>query len=259
MTIFHAILLGIIQGIAEFLPVSSSGHLILSQHLLGLQNLDELILFDLICHMGSLAAILFLFRTQLRIILLFDWTKIKQVIVGTLPLFFVAPFISVIHKFFGGVQYLGYFFIVNAFILYLGIRFGDAKRQVREKRPWFDPFFIGVGQLLAVFPGISRSGTTISSAKVLGWEPYEAVFFSFLLAIPAMSGATCYELVKETFQAAPVQHINITFIQYLAGFISSLLMGLFSLKILIDLAVKEKFIYFVWYSLFVGIISLIVT
>lgn len=258
MTVLQAILLGIIQGLTEFLPISSSGHLILSQYLLGLQKLDELILFDLTCHMGTLVAILFFFRTQLKIILLYDWTKIKQVILGTLPLFLLAPFITHIKHAYEHVEYLGYFFLINAFILYMGLRIGNEKRQLRHERPILDPFLIGFGQMIAIFPGISRSGSTISTAKMLGWETYQAVFFSFLLAIPAMAGGTCYELYKQVTHIQSVSTVIIPTTAYVSAFVTSLITGFFSLRLLLNLALKDRFMYFVWYSLLVGIVTLIV-
>jgi undecaprenyl-diphosphatase len=257
VTTFEAILLGIIQGLTEFLPISSSGHLVLLQHFLGLQHLDQLILFDLVCHMGTLMAILYFFRSQLKIILLYDSTKVKQVLFALLPLFLLVPLMKEIKAVFGQVHYLGYFFLINALILYLGIYFGKNIPEAERKQGYLGSLAIGFSQLIAIFPGISRSGTTISSARMLGWEPYHAVLFSFLLAIPTIGGGASYEFIKQLIHPELSTSLPLPTAAYIAGFVTSLLAGLFSLKLLLNLAMKGQFMYFVWYSLLVGILTLI--
>jgi len=253
----EAIFLGIIQGLTEFLPISSSGHLTLFQNLLGFENLNQYIIFDLVCHLGTLCAIFLIFFSQIQKTMTTDRSRLLQVIVATLPLFPLVLILKQIKNVFDQPQYLGYCFLLSALLLYLGIRLGSTSSQeTLEKRKWKNPFIIGVFQAIAILPGVSRSGSTISIARILGYSPQEAVTFSFLLAIPAILGGITLETAQIVFKKHSLV-APLGWMQYTAGFFTSFGVGYFSLKLLMKLAVQNQFIYFVWYCLIIGIVTMI--
>lgn len=257
MQTLDAILLGIIQGITEFFPVSSSGHLKLFQYFLGLKNLDRYILFDLVCHLGSLIAILILFWDKIVYVIKQDRIKILQAFVALLPLIPIFFGLKTIKNIYNQPQYLGFFFLTTSWILFAGIHWGFTKRPERmAKTRWSDSFMIGVFQALAVLPGISRSGSTISAARLLGWSREEAIFFSFFLSIPTIIGASAYEVYTHC-KDGTLLNSGVPFTSYLLGFITSFVAGYFALRYLIQLLKQDKFIYFVWYTLAIGIATVL--
>lgn len=153
-------------------------------------------------------------------------------------------------------QYLGFCFLFTAFFLYVGIRLGSIQSEIKlEKRKWKNSLIIGISQAVAILPGISRSGATISTARILGFSAQEAVTFSFLLAIPTVLGGIVLELLQLFKHTEDIA--SLSFAQYFSGFLTSFAVGYFALKLLMKLAIENKFIYFVWYCLFIGIATLI--
>lgn len=254
MTTFEAILLGIIQGLTEFLPVSSSGHLALSQYLLGFQNLDQYVLFNLVCHLGTLFALSLIFKNEIFSALFKDTVRFRQVVLGTLPLFPLVLIIKPIKELFDQPQYLGFFFLITAFLLYLSVRnLRVVSDNIKQNNRWRDAVVIGLFQAVAILPGVSRSGATISAGRLLGWQKNDAITFSFLLAIPAILGGVIVESMH-LFRATSLPEIG--FKPYLFGFLTSFVIGYYALKLLMRIAAKEKFIYFVWYCAILGIATL---
>lgn len=249
MTYIDAIILGIVQGLTEFLPISSSGHLTLVQSLLGLDNLHDFVAFDLVCHLGTLLAILCVFFRPILSLINTQRTLLGQIILGTLPLFPLVFLIKPIKSLFNQPEFLGFFFLITAFLLWCGIRFG--KTQESNNR-WRDPLVIGLFQACAILPGISRSGSTVTAARLLGWSYEEALRFSFLLAIPAILGGVMIEMMQLIKSSAwpPVSPIA-----YIAGFVTSFTVGFGALRWLMRTA-SNKFIYFVWYCFFLGIATI---
>lgn len=252
MTFFEALLLGVLQGLTEFLPVSSSGHLALLQNIFNIKDLDKLILFDLIIHLGTLASILVVFRKKICI-LYKDINLAANLLVAITPLFPLLLIIKPIKSIFNAPEYLGAFFILTAIILYLGIRFG---RPTPSNKPRRDALFIGFFQALAVLPGVSRSGATVSAARLLGWTYENALAFSFLLAIPTILGGVAVEGLHLWNGAAAV-HPGVTPLHYTTGFLTSFVIGIFALKLLINLGNSDKWMIFVWYCLILGICTTI--
>jgi len=256
MSTLEAIFLGIIQGLTEFLPVSSSGHLKLVQALLGMKNLDRYIFFDLICHLGTLGAIFIFFRFEIKNMLSTNRTRLLQIGMATLPLIPLALFLKPIETFYQQPNLIGYFFLATALLLYLGIRFGKTlPSDTQQKTQWKTPFYIGCFQALAIFPGISRSGATISGARILGWSMQDALTFSFLMAIPAILGGIAIETLKLWTSSASPPAISL--VSYGAGMLTSLGVGYFSLLFLQRMIVHQRLIYFAWYCLALGIAAII--
>lgn len=253
VSIFEALIYGILQGVTEFLPVSSSGHLILAQRLIGIKQFDSYIPFDLACHLGTLCAILIVYAAEIQILLTHNTLRVKQVILGTLPLLPLALFIKPIKAQFAHPDYLGLYFLTTAAILYAGIKLSTPRPEAMLfKNRWRDPLIIGFCQSIAILPGISRSGTTISGARLLGWRDQEAVTFSFLLAIPAILGGCIFEGASLLLKNAPKTSVEPLF--YIVGFITSFFVGWIALLLLKRLAAKEQFMYFVWYCFGLGLL-----
>lgn len=252
MTTLDAIVLGIIQGLTEFLPVSSSGHLKLAEHLLGLQDLDQYLLFDLACHLGTLLAIMLFFFQSIRELFSEHKTRLWQMGLAILPLFPLLLVMKPIKAAYADPSYLGFFFLLTAAILFLGIYFAkNIPETARTQNKWRDALIIGGWQALAILPGVSRSGSTISGARLLGWSASEAVTFSFLLAIPTILGGTSLELFKLWKLQEPIA--NLALEHYVIGIFISFFVGLGALRLLMMVALKNKFIYFAWYCLFLGL------
>ena len=234
----------------EFLPVSSSGHLQLAQYWLGITQFEYAIPFALACHFGTLlAALIVLFEPMLT--LFRKKTGLTQLFLATLPLFPLVFLMKPIKAAFSDIQMLGYCFLATSGILFLGIHFGKiVSEKDRGRRRWTDALLIGCWQSLAILPGISRSGATISGARLLGWSPYEAVIFSFLLAIPATLGGIAletYHLIKE-----PELLHAIPLLSFAVGMCSAFLCGLYTFRLLLR-SLYNKFSYFAWYCLILGL------
>lgn len=250
LSFLEAFLLGLVQGITEFFPVSSSGHLKLTQHLLGLKNLDQYITFDLTCHLGTVLAICTYYRKDLLLLMQRDRLGML-LITALLPLVFLFPFLTPIKKMYASTELLGLFYLISALIIYVGHKKSLVSSSTVSRETKKEAFFIGCFQSMAIFPGISRSGSTISAAKILGWEHERAARFSFLLAIPTICGGSLLE-VKELLNN-PETLQNMDPLIYLLGFLSSFSAGILSLKSLVFVL---KHGYFKFFSLYCLLVSL---
>ena len=250
MSLYDAILLGIVQGVTEFLPISSSGHLVIIQKFLGVVNSGSE--FEILVHIGTLGSILVVFFNEIRLIIQNIMSPKTQkyisfIIIGTIPAgFFGLGMRDLFESIFHNLNLVGISLIFTGTILFSSILLKKADKQINSTKS----IFIGLAQALAIFPGVSRSGMTICTALFLGIGPKEAARFSFLLAIPAISGAGAVMMadVGTNFQISV----------YVAGaaLISSFLTGLFSLKWLINWLKNGKFHYFGFYCITIGIITL---
>ena len=250
MSLLEALFLGIIQGITEFFPISSSGHLILFQKLLGLDHLEKYVFFDLVCHLGTLFAVLWIFAGEIKKAFS-EKSYFFQVVIGTLPLFPMVFLLHPLKSLFNKIEYLGYFFLLTSVLLYFGERF--RMRLSSDKRSFRDAIGIGCFQALAILPGVSRSGSTISGAKLLGWKTEDAIAFSFLLSVPAILGGIVLEAKEAFFGDSPVYfEAN----AYLAGFAAAFFTGFIALKCLIRIAARDKFKIFSWYCAGIGFLTL---
>jgi undecaprenyl-diphosphatase len=261
MSTLEALILGIVQGLTEFLPVSSSGHLVLGRILLGFQELKSYVVFDLVLHLGTLLAIFVFFFKQIVLVIRYDHRRIIQLIMGTLPLFPLVYFVKFFEEMFNRPKLLGFFFLLTALLLYLGERFSRSGLEARDSHKSLirDPLTIGLFQALAILPGVSRSGSTISGARIIGWSINDAIFFSFLLAIPAIFGSVVLEGYRLLSGHITEPADGLTWIQYGVGFTASFLFGCFALWLIMMLASKNRFMYFVWYCLGIGIFTIFYT
>ena len=255
MSIFQSIFLGIVQGLTEFLPVSSSGHLALFQYLFGIK--DPTIFFDTILHLGTLVAVVFYLRKEIIYILKTITTKetmrlILMLVLGTIPAVIAGLFLqNKMQEIFGSLFYIGIFFIVTSVILWLTYFFKNQRKSL-DNISWFDALFIGIFQAVAILPGVSRSGSTISASVFRDVKREDGFRFSFLLSIPVIFGAFLLQFEKQHFHL-----FNGDMAVILWGFLFSAIFGFLSLKIIEKVLVKGKLHYFAPYCFVLGLLIII--
>lgn len=239
MNIFWAFLLGAVQGITEFLPVSSSAHLVIVQSMIpGFSQPG--VLFDVILHAGTLLAVIIFFRKKLLTL-----SKNEAILLGiaTIPAVLAGVlFGSFLEESFANVKAVGIQLIITGLLCFAIDRAKEIKTNINRTQS----LIIGIAQAFAIIPGISRSGATIFAGTYMGIKKARVAEFSFLLSIPAIAGAILYEVVKH----GGSEEINL--IYYGVGFISSLIFGFLSIGLLLRLLVSKKFFYFGIYCLIVG-------
>jgi len=247
MNILESILLGIVQGITEWLPVSSSGHLVIFQHFL---NLEVPLFFDILLHFATLIVILAVFHKDiLKILKAFPSIKTSDgklgwyIIIGSIPIALTGFLLKdTIANLFTNIKAVGVALLFTVFLLFISEKF-PGKRNMK----WYDSIIIGISQALALVPGISRSGSTISTGLLLGLNKRQVATFSFLLVIPAILGATILEFSYATLE-----------FNYIFGFLTAIVVGYFSLKWLLKIIINNKFSYFSIYCFILGVILLII-
>jgi undecaprenyl-diphosphatase len=252
ITIIQALILGIVQGVTEWLPVSSSGHLVLIQQWFGI---EAPLVFDIWLHLGTLFVVSIVFWKDLvKVFKAFFTGNFKSfhgkmslyLILGTAATIFVAlVFENLFESFYSSTLVVGIALLVTAGLLFLSGLVKEKKHLNHNQA-----FFIGLVQGLAIIPGISRSGSTISVGLLSGIKREEIVKFSFLLSIPAIIGAFVYKLGDWGASGMDSWAISL-------GLMTSIVVGYFSLKWLIKLIYSGKFKYFGWYCLVLGIIVII--
>jgi len=247
MNLIQAIILGVIQGFAEFLPISSSGHLLLLQNIFGIEY--NLLTFSVILHVGTLIPVFIVYFSEIIKLVKNPFQKTTFLLfLGTAPtVLIVLLFGDVIDSMFNYANFLGIGFIVTAILLFITDRTeGSGKEDISYK----DALFVGFVQAIAVTPGISRSGSTIAGALSRGVDRKAAAQFTFLLSIPAVLGAIVLELRDiltgttdiSTFEVVPMT----------AGFLASAISGYLAIKIMLKIIVMSKLRYFSYYMFVVG-------
>ena len=255
MNYFDAILLGFVQGVTEFLPISSSGHLILISNLLGINFKG--VVFEIILHCGTLLSLMFFFNKKIYQLSLDTFIKkdikyLTFLITGIIPVAIIGLiFKSDIEKIFDNSNLVGFFLMLTGLILLLSKWF---KRKKTINLNYSTSIIIGFFQILALMPGISRSGMTISSAIIFGIKPKEAANFSFLMSIPIILGSMFISI--NDIQGLDLNYFEKNFL--IISFISSFVFGLLSLKILYNLLNTKFFYYFGYYCILIGFISIII-
>lgn len=244
MSFFKAIILAVIQGLTEFLPVSSSGHLVIFQKILGFD--EPPVFFDILLHVGSLGAILVFFKDKILAVLR-DGRLVFLLGLATLPSCFLAIFLEgLVNQIFNSLWLTGFFYLLMALILF-STRFLKESGQRKKKLGWVDSLVVGLFQALAIFPGISRSGSTIAAGLWRGMGPEAAFDFSFLLGAVAIVGAFVFKLPDLG---------GFSSLELGRGLLAMLVaggLGYFSLKTLKDLVERKKLFWFGFYCLFLGL------
>ena len=273
MSLLSAIFLGLVQGITEFLPISSSGHLAIAQQLLNSSVGAEVPgFFDVLLHLGTLFAVFAAYWEDIKdmVVELFCGVRdlarhstptpvpparrmILLIIVATLPLFVIVPFEDQIDALSGNLYFVAAALIVTGFLLFISDRVPKG-RKTAKNATLKDAIAVGIGQAIATCPGISRSGTTITVGCLVGYERSFAVRFSFLMSIPAILGANILSL-KDAMETVIWADLPV----YLVGVAVAAVSGYACIRLLKMIAAKGKFGAFAYYCWAVGLVTLIAT
>jgi undecaprenyl-diphosphatase len=259
MSWIEALILGIIQGLTEFLPVSSSGHLEIGSVLLGAQSSDNL-LFAVVVHLATALATIAVFRNDildlLKDIFKFQWNESTQfaakILLSMIPVFVVAVFFKdqIESLFIGNLQLVGSMLLITGALLL----FAHFKNSGTKSVGYLGAFIVGLAQAFAVLPGISRSGSTIATALILGVERSKAARFSFLMVLIPILGASLLELLDYAENTAA--H-SIDAMSLVIGFVAAFVSGFVACKWMIAIVRKGKLTYFAVYCFIIGIIAII--
>ncbi len=271
MTLLEAVICGIIQGLAEFLPISSSGHLAIAHSLFNMGTLEGNLTFDLLLHLGTLIVVFIfyykdifplipafftmmgkVFRGKLR---LSEWSKNERfvllLIVATLPLAFALIFKDQVELLSAYPKVVGGILIFNGFVLI----FADymAKRVKKRELSPLGAFGVGFFQLAATMPGLSRSGSTISGGLLFGLEREDAVRFSFIMSVPAILGANVLNIPDALSTPVASGDLGLYFI----GMAVAMISGFCAMKFLLYISRKSKFGFFAYYCMAAGLLTVI--
>lgn len=259
MDVLDSILLGIIQGLTEFLPVSSSGHLELGKAILGDNSVpEESLLFTVVLHFATALSTIVVFRKDiwslLKGILKFEWNEDLQfaskIAISMIPAVIVGLFFEEqLEQLFGGnILLVGFMLLITAILLF----FADKAKNTNKNVSFSNAFIIGVSQAIAMLPGISRSGATISTSVLLGNDKTKAARFSFLMVVPLIFGKIAKDVLSGDLS---LESQNFTALSI--GFIAAFISGLFACTWMISLVKKSKLTYFAIYCAIVGLIAVI--
>ena len=272
MTFLSSFLLGLVQGIAEFLPISSSGHLAIAQNLLGMSDAGTVPeFFDVLLHLGTLVAVFVAFWADIKDMVLEFFRGagdlihhstpnpvpparrlILLIILGTLPLFVVLPVKDAVQSLSNSMVFIGAALIVTGVLLFVSDRVKKGRKNERTAT-WLDVLIVGLGQAIATMPGISRSGMTITTGCFVGFERKFAVRFSFLLSIPAVLGANILSLADAAKAGINWAEVPV----YLVGVVTAAVVGYLCIRLLRFIADRGKFGAFAYYCWAVGVLTLV--
>lgn len=274
MTYISAIFLGLIQGLAEFLPISSSGHLAFFQEVVAVLDAgEESMFFDVLLHLGTLVAVFVAYWAEIKALILefFAMVGVRKlpqgqkpnrlsrrmilfIILGTLPLFAVLPVKDFVEGLYSNPMFIGCAFLGTGLILFLSDRLSRGNKDVKNASI-LDVLLVGCGQALATVPGISRSGTTISVGLARGFSREFAVKFSFLLSIPAVLGANILSLIDAIQEGIDWTQMPM----YLAGVATAMISGYLAIRLLKYISRKGSFGGFAYYCWGIGLVTLILS
>ena len=274
MTISSAILLGIVQGVAEFLPISSSGHLAILQNLFALSAGEDHLFFDVLLHLGTLISICVCYWgdivAMVREVFIVlrggrraDGTPVQgnlgaarlfmMIVVGTLPLFLVLPINDKVEELYYITPFIGVALLLTGCMLFVSEKMTPGKRTEKNMR-FRDALVIGLCQRVATLPGLSRSGTTITAGIATGLDRNFAMKYSFLLSLPAVLGANLLSFIKtigsESIDASLIP-------AYLIGMLAAMLSGIAAISLMKLIAKKSKFGWFAYYCWGAGVLTII--
>ena len=273
-----SIVLGLVQGVAEFLPISSSGHLSLFHHFFGLVDAESggNLFFDVLLHLGTLIAIFVYYWKDIAALLrelvslvscLFsakrraqvqrlspDGRMIVMIVLATLPLFAILPIKDRVESLYGSTLFIGFALLATGCILFFSDRMARGRKTARSAT-MLDAILVGCAQAVAVVPGLSRSGTTIAAGMTRGFSRRFAVRFSFLMSIPAVLGANIISIKDAVAEGIDPAMLPV----YLVGTAVAAVSGYFAIRLVNLLADKGKFGSFAYYCWGVGAAAVVAT
>ena len=257
MGLLEAIILGIVQGLTEFLPVSSSGHIEIAKVLLG-SSQEQNLLMTIVLHAATALSTIFVFREDIKEIirglLQFTWNKEFQFSLKVILSMFPATIVGLLFEneiellFSGEILLVGCMLIVTGLLLFLA----DKTKNTNQNVNFFHALIIGVSQAIAILPGVSRSGATISTSVLLGIDREKAARFSFLMVVPLILGKMGKDIIS-----GDILIESATLMPLITGFTAAFITGLFACKWMIRLVKKSKLKYFSFYCFLVGTVSII--
>jgi len=252
MTVFQFVILGLIQGITEFLPISSSGHLVLLGSLFGL---EETLLVSILLHVATLCSVVVVMRGELVHLLKNPFSKeMKKLAISTIVTLCIVLMIYGFAKNSYIEEYLPLFFMVTATML-VATEVLLKNKKTQTEITMRQSLFVGIAQGFAIFPGVSRSGTTICVGMLAGGAREKVTKFSFLLSIPIILASMLMEVI-ELSKTKEILSFNLS--GMILGFVTAFLVGIFALKIMIKATSKIKFGYFAIYLIALSIVLLII-
>ena len=277
MTILMALFLGLVQGIAEFLPISSSGHLSILQNLFNMDyNTEDHLLFDVLLRLGTLISICAVYRKELNAMLSDGMEYLRMrgdsegdepavlkppartllfILISTLPMVITLIFSGSISRLFLNTAFVGFALLVTGGLLYVSDKYITRGKKTEKTIQLSDAFFIGLVQAVAALPGLSRSGATIAVGLARGLSGNFAVRFSLLLSIPAVLVATIISLYRVIRDGADFSRFGI----YFAGFVVAVVVGFFAIQFLRRLMAKGGLSKMAFYCWGVGIITILLS
>ena len=273
MSYLSALLLGLVQGLTEFLPISSSGHLVILQNIFAVEEAD--LFFDVLLHLGTLTAVVLVYRRDIRSVLIGgfgliglgpdrgkttrkNFTRKRMalyLIVGCLPLVLAFPLQSLVHAVYGSTTLVSLMLLVTGTVLYFSDRFAGGVRDIGDTK-LRHALLVGLGQVVAVVPGISRSGMTISAGMICGFKRSFAVQFSFLLSVPTVLAATLVSLIQ-ALRGGGIDPAMLP--RYLVGMVGAAASGYFSIRLVRSLAARSHFGGFAYYCWGAGLVALLLS
>lgn len=252
MTVLQSVISGIVQGLTEFLPVSSSGHLVILHKLFGFT--EPHITFDIFLHIATMVSVLIFFAKDIIDIILKDRKMALLLALACIPTFAIGFFYKdIAEKLFGSSSAVGYALVITGLWL-IAANSVEIKKKSKHAVSWFDSVIIGIAQGIAVIPGISRSGATIGTGLMLGLEGQTAVRFSFLLSVPAILGASAVKFMKieEGLTGSSTA-------SFMAGGIAALVTGILAIYLLLKAVKAGKLWAFGIYCILAGITTVFIS
>lgn len=269
MSIWFAALQGLVQGLTEFLPVSSSGHLVLVQALFGGDVETNYMLFNVLLHFGTLLSVVVAFWKDIKELFVefFGWIRdgfkinghpyrrfIVMLLITLIPMFIILPIESKLEAAFSSPLLVGLLLMVTAVLLFLSEK-APKKHKTEQNATWLDALIVGIGQMFAVLPGLSRSGTTICTGLFRGFSREFAVRFAFIMSLPVVLGANILELVDVIQDPALMGDASIAC--YIVGIVVSMISGLAAIRLVKFITNRGNFRPFVVYCALVGTIAVV--
>lgn len=269
MSIWFAALQGLVQGLTEFLPVSSSGHLVLVQALFGSGVETNYMLFNVLLHFGTLLSVVVAFWKDIKELFVefFGWIRdgfringhpyrrfIVMLLITLIPMFLILPIESRLEAAFSSPLLVGLLLLVTAALLFLSEK-APKKHKTEQNASWLDALIVGIGQMFAVLPGLSRSGTTICTGLFCGFSREFAVRFAFIMSLPVVLGANILELADVIREPSLMGDASIAC--YAVGILVSMVSGLAAIRLVKFITKRGNFRPFVVYCTLVGTVAVV--
>lgn len=252
MQILFLLILGILQGICEFLPISSSGHLVLFSNIFGI---TDSLFVSIVLHVATLLAILVVFKKEIFYIISHPFSKESMnIVIATIPTaLIVLILMPIINQSFTG-SFLAVSFLISS-ILLVAVEYYSKRHKQSKEFTYKNAIIMGIAQGLAVFPGISRSGTTISAGLFSGGDKGNCAKFSFLMSVPVIILSMILEIIKIFIYK---ETVSVNIVGIVGAFIFAFVIGILSIKLMIKLTSKLNFKWFSLYLLIISIITLFI-